>query len=68
MSFLFREQSQYQLNSQRRPQVLIRMSKNRSLGRDVHIYGAKDTNTVLGGLIASNGVTNANQLLRWHPR
>ncbi|KAF1811692.1 hypothetical protein P152DRAFT_459162 [Eremomyces bilateralis CBS 781.70] len=35
-------------------------SRNRSLGRDVHIYDANDRTTVLGGLILTNGVTNAN--------
>ena len=33
---------------------------NRSAGRDVHIYDVKDPNTALGGLILTNGVTNAN--------
>ena len=33
---------------------------NRSAGRDVFIYDAKDPDTVLGGLILTNGVTNAN--------
>jgi len=33
---------------------------NRSEGRDVHIYDAKNSTAVLGGLILSNGVTNAN--------
>jgi len=33
---------------------------NRSKGRNVHIYDANDPTTVLGGLILSNGVTNAN--------
>ncbi|KAF8538808.1 HNH endonuclease-domain-containing protein [Trichophaea hybrida] len=33
---------------------------NRSAGRDVHIYSANDSATVLGGLILTNGVTNAN--------
>jgi hypothetical protein len=32
----------------------------RSLGRDVFIYDAKDPDEVLGGLILTNGVTNAN--------
>ena len=36
------------------------MAANRSAGRDVHIYDANDPNTVLGGLILTNGVTNAN--------
>ncbi len=35
-------------------------SLNRSEGRDVHIYDAKNPATVLGGLILTNGVTNAN--------
>ncbi|KAL0634241.1 hypothetical protein Q9L58_006859 [Maublancomyces gigas] len=33
---------------------------SRSLGRDVHIYDTNDPATVLGGLILSNGITNAN--------
>ena len=33
---------------------------SRVLGRNVHIYRAGDTNTVLGGLFATNGITNAN--------
>lgn len=34
---------------------------NRALGRDVHIYDANDpTGPVLGGLILTNSVTNAN--------
>ncbi|KAF8464668.1 hypothetical protein BDZ91DRAFT_729597 [Kalaharituber pfeilii] len=32
----------------------------RSAGRDVHIYNVDDPATVLGGLILTNGVTNAN--------
>jgi hypothetical protein len=33
---------------------------NRSRGRNVHIYDAKNPTVVLGGLILSNGVTNTN--------
>lgn len=33
---------------------------NRSAGRDVHIYNANDPTEPLGGLILTNGVTNAN--------
>ncbi|KAH0547708.1 hypothetical protein FGG08_000197 [Glutinoglossum americanum] len=33
---------------------------NRSAGRNIHIYDAKDPDVVLGGLILTNGVTNAN--------
>ncbi|KAF8534786.1 hypothetical protein BDD12DRAFT_387723 [Trichophaea hybrida] len=33
---------------------------NRSAGRDVHIYDANDPAAVLGGLILTDGVTNAN--------
>ena len=33
---------------------------NRSGGRNVHIYDANDSGTVLGGLILTTGVTNAN--------
>ncbi|KAF8416258.1 HNH endonuclease-domain-containing protein [Tirmania nivea] len=36
------------------------MAENRSAGRDVHIYDANDPDIVLGGLILTNGVTNAN--------
>ena len=35
-------------------------SLNRSRGRNVHIYNANDATTELGGLILTNGVTNAN--------
>ena len=45
---------------QRRLQVLIRMPKDRSLGRNVHIYSAHDTSTVIGGLVATRGMTNSN--------
>ena len=34
--------------------------ENRSPGRNVFIYDARDLNSVLGGLILTNGVTNAN--------
>jgi hypothetical protein len=34
--------------------------RDRSRGRDVHIYDSNDSTTVIGGLILSNGVTNAN--------
>jgi hypothetical protein len=33
---------------------------NRSGGRNVYIYEANDPTTVLGGLILTNGMTNAN--------
>ncbi|KAI5850364.1 hypothetical protein DFP73DRAFT_539107 [Morchella snyderi] len=33
---------------------------NRSLGRNVHIYNANDPAAELGGLVLTNGVTNAN--------
>lgn len=36
------------------------MPLNRSVGRDVHIYDAKDPTIALGGLILARGVTNAN--------
>src|SRR5271163_3393465 len=36
------------------------MPINRSGGRDVHIYDAKNPTVVFGGLILNNGVTNAN--------
>jgi hypothetical protein len=36
------------------------MPINRSEGRDVHIYDAKNPTAVFGGLILSNGVTNVN--------
>ena len=34
--------------------------RDRSRGRNVQIYDAKDRTTVLGGLILANGVTNTN--------
>ncbi|KAL2054126.1 hypothetical protein ABVK25_005665 [Lepraria finkii] len=33
---------------------------DRSLGRNVHIYGAKDRSKLLGGLMLNNGITNSN--------
>lgn len=36
------------------------MPVNRSVGRDVHIYHAKDPDIILGGLRLTRGVTNAN--------
>lgn len=36
------------------------MAVNRSVGRDVHIYDAKNPDIILGGLILTSGVTNAN--------
>lgn len=33
---------------------------NRSAGRNVFIYDSKDPTKVLGGLVLTNGVTNAN--------
>jgi hypothetical protein len=33
---------------------------NRSGGRNIHIYDSKDPDTVIGGLILTDGVTNAN--------
>jgi hypothetical protein len=33
---------------------------NRSEGRNVHIYDANDPTAELGGLVLTNGVTNAN--------
>jgi hypothetical protein len=34
--------------------------RDRSQGRNVHIYHTNDRTTVIGGLILTNGVTNAN--------
>ena len=36
------------------------MSEDRSLGRNVHIYSAHDTSTVIGGLVVTKGMTNSN--------
>ena len=36
------------------------MAADRSLGRNVHLYDAEDRETVLGGLILTNGVTKSN--------
>jgi hypothetical protein len=33
---------------------------NRSGGRDVHLFDARDRSTLIGGLILTNGVTTAN--------
>ncbi|KAF1816448.1 hypothetical protein P152DRAFT_464000 [Eremomyces bilateralis CBS 781.70] len=35
-------------------------TEDRSRGRDIHIYDVNDRDTVLGGLILTNGITNAN--------
>ncbi|PUU84228.1 hypothetical protein B9Z19DRAFT_1098221 [Tuber borchii] len=32
----------------------------RAIGRNVHIYDSRDPNTILGGLLVTNGVTNTN--------
>ena len=36
------------------------MATNRSAGRNVHIYDARDPIVELGGLTLTNGVTNTN--------
>ncbi len=36
------------------------MAADRSSGRNVHIYDAKDRVTLLGGLILTNGITKSN--------
>ena len=36
------------------------MAADRSIGRNVHLYDAKDRGLVLGGLILTNGVTKSN--------
>ena len=41
-------------------QTTTAMAANRSAGRNVHIYDARDPAVVLGGLILTNGVTNTN--------
>ena len=41
-------------------QVSTMAPRDRSRGRNVQIYNAKDHTSVLGGLILTNGVTNAN--------
>jgi hypothetical protein len=33
---------------------------SRSVGRNIHVYDAADRTTVLGGLILTKGITNAN--------
>jgi len=33
---------------------------NRSLGRNVHIYDDKHPDSVIGGLVLTNGITNGN--------
>ena len=33
---------------------------DRSLGRNVHIYDAKDRSKLLGGLMLNNGITKSN--------
>lgn len=36
------------------------MARNRFRHRDLHIYDAEDPHSVLGGLIVTRGMTNAN--------
>jgi hypothetical protein len=47
-------------NPSNQPQNSIMAPRNRSRGRNVHIYDTNDRSTILGGLILTNGVTNAN--------
>ncbi|KAF1808661.1 hypothetical protein P152DRAFT_462221 [Eremomyces bilateralis CBS 781.70] len=42
------------------PQTSTMVPRDRSEGRDVHVYDANDSTTVLGGLVLTNGVTNSN--------
>jgi len=42
------------------PEPSTMPSYSRAEGRNVHIFNANDPDTVLGGLILTNGVTNAN--------
>jgi hypothetical protein len=42
------------------PQISTMAPRDRSRGRDVHIYDAKDRTIVLGGLILTNGITSTN--------
>ena len=35
-------------------------SPSRSIGRDIYVYDEKDPNTVMGGLVLTSGITNAN--------
>jgi len=43
-----------------KPLYTLDIPVDRTLGRDVFIYDANDPDKVLGGLILTNGVTNAN--------
>ncbi len=36
------------------------MAADRSVGRNVHLYDVEDRETVLGGLLLTNGVTKSN--------
>ena len=36
------------------------MMADRSLGRNIHIYDAKDRSKLLGGLMLNNGITKSN--------
>ncbi|OAF54289.1 hypothetical protein VC83_09361 [Pseudogymnoascus destructans] len=38
----------------------IMPGQNRSVGRTVHLYNSNDTETAIGGLIVTNGVTHTN--------
>ncbi|KAF2183424.1 hypothetical protein K469DRAFT_710935 [Zopfia rhizophila CBS 207.26] len=47
-------------NPLNQPQTSTMPPINRSAGRNVHIYDSNDLDTVLGGLVLTPGVTNAN--------
>lgn len=42
------------------PENSTMSGRNRSAGRDVHIFDMNDRNTAIGGLICTNGITNEN--------
>jgi hypothetical protein len=50
----------YSPNLTKSPQTITMAPRDRSRGRTVHIYDAKNPATVIGGLIVTNGVTNTS--------
>jgi hypothetical protein len=47
-------------NYQQTPSSTTMSAHNRTAGRNIHIFDADDPATVLGGLVLTDGVTNAN--------
>ena len=39
---------------------IFAMASNRAVGRNIHLYGARDNTSALGGLLLTTGMTNKN--------